>query len=322
MASPAPQLTARAIILAIVLAMILAAANTYLGLFAGMTIASAIPAAVVSMAVLRVLGGGGILENNIVQTGASAGTSIASGVIFTVPALVLMGYWPDFKYWWVLAIAGLGGLLRRAVLGAAAPLADRRAADDASPKARRPRKCCAPATTLRQGVKVLGLAALGGGVGKLFAASGLRLIPDSSLASGFIGKYLGYMGTNLSPALLGVGYIVGLNIGCVVVLGQPAVVQHRDPDLPRVFPAAQPGARRGRRGRLPGDLDRGMRGSHGADPARRADPLSRRRRDAGRRTVGADHACAVRSCRACKSGLAAARAGSDTLSHTPSATCR
>ena len=108
---PAPQLTARAIILSIVLAMILAAANTYLGLFAGMTIASAIPAAVVSMAVLRALGGGDILENNIVQTGASAGTSIASGVIFTVPALVIIGYWPDFKYWWVLAIAGLGGLL-------------------------------------------------------------------------------------------------------------------------------------------------------------------------------------------------------------------
>src|SRR5687767_15575790 len=109
--APAPQLTARAIILAVILATVLAAANTYLGLFAGMTIASAIPAAVVSMAVLRALGGGGILENNIVQTGASAGTSIASGVIFTVPALVLMGYWTDFKYSWVLAIAGLGGLL-------------------------------------------------------------------------------------------------------------------------------------------------------------------------------------------------------------------
>src|SRR6187431_3705278 len=107
--APAPQLTARAIILSIVLAVILAAANTYLGLFAGLTIASAIPAAVVSMAVLRLLGGGSILENNIVQTGASAGCSIATGVIFTIPALLIMGYWPDFKYWWVLAIAGLGG---------------------------------------------------------------------------------------------------------------------------------------------------------------------------------------------------------------------
>ena len=90
-----PELTLRAIVLAIVLAMILAAANAYLGLFAGMTIASAIPAAVVSMAVLRMLGHAHILENNIVSTGASAGTSIASGVIFTIPALLLLGYWDD-----------------------------------------------------------------------------------------------------------------------------------------------------------------------------------------------------------------------------------
>ena len=106
---PGPQLTLRAVTLAIVLAMILAAANTYLGLFAGMTIASAIPAAVVSMAVLKLLGGGGILENNIVQTGASAGSSIASGVIFTLPALVILGFWQNFQYAWVLTIAGLGG---------------------------------------------------------------------------------------------------------------------------------------------------------------------------------------------------------------------
>jgi putative OPT family oligopeptide transporter len=107
----APQLTVRAILLSIVLAMTLAAANTYLGLFAGLTIASAIPAAVVSMAVLRVLGGGGILENNIVSTGASAGASIASGVIFTLPALIFLGTWQEFDYWWTFAIAGLGGLL-------------------------------------------------------------------------------------------------------------------------------------------------------------------------------------------------------------------
>ena len=110
-AQAAPQLSIRAIALSMVLAMILAAANTYLGLFAGLTIASAIPAAVVSMAVLRAFGGGHILENNIVQTGASAAASIAAGVIFTIPALVIIGYWPDFKYGWVLTIAGLGGIL-------------------------------------------------------------------------------------------------------------------------------------------------------------------------------------------------------------------
>src|SRR5688572_32938104 len=106
-----PQLTVRAVVLAIILAMVLSAANTYLGLFAGLTIATAIPAAVVSMAVLRVLGGGTILENNIVQTGASAGSSIAAGVIFTIPALIILGHWETFQYSWVLAIAGLGGLL-------------------------------------------------------------------------------------------------------------------------------------------------------------------------------------------------------------------
>jgi len=216
--APAPQLTARAIILAIVLAMILAAANTYLGLFAGMTIASAIPAAVVSMAVLRALGGGGILENNIVQTGASAGTSIASGVIFTVPALVLMGYWPDFKYWWVLAIAGLGGLL--GVLFSV-PLRRALIVDQqmSFPEGKAAAEVLRAGENPSQGIKILGISALVGAVGKVIAASGLRLIPDSALASGFMGKYLGYMGTNISPALLGVGYIVGLNIGIVVVSG-------------------------------------------------------------------------------------------------------
>ena len=215
---PAPQLTARAIILAIVLATVLAAANTYLGLFAGMTIASAIPAAVVSMAVLRALGGGGILENNIVQTGASAGTSIASGVIFTVPALVLMGYWTDFKYSWVLAIAGLGGLL--GVLFSV-PLRRSLIVDQKMtfPEGKAAAEVLKAGENPAQGVKVLGISALVGGFGKLIAASGMRFIPDGALASGFIGKYLGYMGTNLSPALLGVGYIVGLNIGAVVVSG-------------------------------------------------------------------------------------------------------
>ena len=216
--APAPQLTARAIVLAVVLAVILAAANTYLGLFAGMTIASAIPAAVVSMAVLRALGGGGILENNIVQTGASAGTSIASGVIFTIPALVLMGYWPDFKYWWVVAIAGLGGLL--GVLFSV-PLRRSLIVDQqmAFPEGKAAAEVLRAGENPKEGVRVLGVSALAGGVGKLIAASGLRFIPDSALASGFIGKYLGYMGTNISPALLGVGYIVGFNIGAVVVSG-------------------------------------------------------------------------------------------------------
>lgn len=213
-----PQLTLRAVILAIVLVVILAAANTYLGLFAGMTIASAIPAAVVSMGVLRLFGGGTILENNIVQTGASAGSSIASGVIFTIPALVILGYWQTFEYAWVLAIAGLGGLLGVIF---SVPLRRSLIVDQglAFPEGKAAAEVLKTGENPGQGIKTLGVAALLGGFAKLGAASGLRLIPDAAAGAAWAGKGIAYIGTNLSPALLGVGYIVGLNIGIVVLLG-------------------------------------------------------------------------------------------------------
>ena len=212
------QLSLRAVVLSVLLAMVLAAANTYLGLFAGLTIATAIPAAVVSMAVLRVLGGGTILENNIVQTGASAGSSIAAGVIFTLPALVLLGYWQEFRYGWVLAIAGLGGLLgvlfsvplrRSMIVDNPLPFPEGKAAAEVLKAGENP----------GPGLRLLGFSAALGALVKLAAESGLRIIPDNATVAGFLGKYLGYMGTNLSPALLGVGYIIGLNIGIVVLLG-------------------------------------------------------------------------------------------------------
>ncbi|WP_256645216.1 OPT family oligopeptide transporter [Thermomonas paludicola] len=213
-----PQLTVRAIVLAVVLAMILSAANAYLGLFAGLTIATAIPAAVVSMGVLRLLGGGTILENNIVQTGASAGSSIAAGVIFTIPALIILGYWQDFRYSWVLAIAGLGGLLgvlfsvplrRSMIVEEPLPFPEGKAAAEVLKAGENP----------GPGLKILAFSAALGAVIKAAAASGMKMIPDTAAGAGFFGKYLGYIGTNLSPALLGVGYIVGLNIGIVVVSG-------------------------------------------------------------------------------------------------------
>jgi len=215
-----PQLTFRAVVLAIILAMILSAANAYLGLFAGLTIATAIPAAVVSMGVLRLLGGGTILENNIVQTGASAGSSIAAGVIFTIPALIILGYWDDFRYSWVLAIAGLGGLLgvlfsvplrRTMIVEDPLPFPEGKAAAEVLKAGDNP----------GPGLKILAISAALGAFVKLSAASGLRMIPDNWAVAGFFGngRGLAYLGTNLSPALLGVGYIVGLNIGIVVLSG-------------------------------------------------------------------------------------------------------
>jgi putative OPT family oligopeptide transporter len=170
------------------------------------------------MAVLRLLGGGHILENNIVQTGASAGSSIAAGVIFTIPALIILGYWQDFRYSWVLAIAGLGGLLgvlfsvplrRSMIVEEPLPFPEGKAAAEVLKAGENP----------GPGLRILAVSAAIGAVLKAAAASGFRLIPDTAAGAGFFGRYLGYMGTNLSPALLGVGYIVGLNIGIVVLSG-------------------------------------------------------------------------------------------------------
>ncbi len=214
------QMSARAVVLAIVLAVILAAANAYLGLFAGLTVATAIPAAVVSMGVLRLLGGGSILENNIVQTGASAGSSIAAGVIFTLPALVILGYWDDFRYSWVLAIAGLGGLLgvlfsvplrRTMIVENPLPFPEGKAAAEVLKAGDNP----------GPGLRILAMAGAIGAVVKLCAESALRIIPDNWVLSSYFagGKGIAYIGTGLSPALLGVGYIVGVNVGIVVVSG-------------------------------------------------------------------------------------------------------
>jgi len=92
---PLAEITVKAVVLGILLSAILASANAYLGLFAGMTVSASIPAAVVSMGVLRLFRKSNILENNIVQTAASAGESLAAGVIFTLPALVILNYWKE-----------------------------------------------------------------------------------------------------------------------------------------------------------------------------------------------------------------------------------
>ncbi|MFC1526088.1 OPT family oligopeptide transporter [Candidatus Latescibacterota bacterium] len=106
-----PEITVKSVILGVVLSVVLGAANAYLGLFAGMTVSASIPAAVISMGILSVFRNSNILENNIVQTAASAGESLAAGVIFTIPALVLMGYWQEFDYLEIAKISGIGGLI-------------------------------------------------------------------------------------------------------------------------------------------------------------------------------------------------------------------
>ena len=216
---PVPQqLTFKAIVLGILLAVVLAGANAYLGLFAGMTVSASIPAAVISMGLLRLFRNSNILENNIVQTAASAGESLAAGVVFTLPALILMGYWDVFEYWWVCAIAGLGGLL--GVLFTI-PLRRSLIVEEglAFPEGTATAQVLQAGERAGRGLKLLSLAAITGAAVK-FAETGLRLWPSSALSATYVGgSGVAYIGTNLSPALLSVGYIVGLNIAVLIFLG-------------------------------------------------------------------------------------------------------
>src|SRR5262245_1942316 len=106
-----PELTVGVVVLGSLLSMILAGANAYLGMFAGMTVSASVPAAVISMGILRALRRGNILQNNAVQTAAASGEGLAAGVIFTLPALVLLGVWSRFSYLETTLIAGFGGVL-------------------------------------------------------------------------------------------------------------------------------------------------------------------------------------------------------------------
>src|SRR5215203_556300 len=109
------EFTVRAVLIGLVLSVILGAANAYLGLRAGVTIAATYPAAVISMAVLRVLGKGSILEENLARTAGSIGESIAAGAIFTLPAFMISRAWPAFDtpdaYWKSTVLMVVGGVL-------------------------------------------------------------------------------------------------------------------------------------------------------------------------------------------------------------------
>jgi putative OPT family oligopeptide transporter len=229
------EITPKAILLGIFLSMILAAANAYLGLFAGMTVSASIPAAVISMAILKQFRSSNILENNIVQTAASAGESLAAGVIFTLPALVLMGYWENgFNYLEVAKISAIGGIigvlftvpLRRALILKA--------------KLKYP-EGVATAAILEAGMNensesgfdskgsiktiisssLLGgfLKFLGGGLGMWKASIAVGTVASATRAGNILGSSIFSIGTYLSPSLISVGFIVGRDIGILVVSG-------------------------------------------------------------------------------------------------------
>lgn len=220
------QLTLRAVILGIVLSILLGAANAYLGLLVGLTVSASIPAAVVSMAILRILGNSSALENNIVQTAASSGEALAAGAIFTLPALVLMGYWSDFEYFTVVGMVAVGGLLgvlltiplRHAMVGNQTLIFPEGQATAKVLKVAHSAETEAEQQQASSAVRLMLLGVLAGAVAKL-CSSGLKLWNNAFEWAQSVGQSALYFGGYLSPALLGVGYIVGLNIALLVFAG-------------------------------------------------------------------------------------------------------
>jgi putative OPT family oligopeptide transporter len=213
------EVTIVALLLGLLLSIIMGAANTYLGLYAGMTVSASIPAAVISMAILRgILRRGTILENNIVQTMASTGESLAAGVIFTVPALVMVGAWQDFEFWPTTLIVLLGGLLgivfmvpmRRALI--------KERKDLVYPEG----VACAEVLKAGErggsGVRAIALGLAVGAVFKVLV-SGLHLVQETVEGAIARGQRAFYMGADMSTALVAVGYIVDVHIAVLITLG-------------------------------------------------------------------------------------------------------
>ncbi|MFT8472535.1 OPT family oligopeptide transporter [Acetobacter persici] len=212
------ELTVRGLILGALITIVFTASNVYLGLRIGLTFASSIPAAVISMAVLRALGRSTLLENNMVQSQASAAGTL-SCVFATFPGLIMTGFWHSFPFWQTAGLSLAGGIagvlftipLRRAlVTESALPYPEGVAA----------------AEILRAGGETgnsKSLSALIGGsvvAGVFsFACSGLQILADTVSITGSVGAAVFRFSGGLSLALLGAGYLVGLAGGLAMLLG-------------------------------------------------------------------------------------------------------
>ncbi len=211
-----PELTARALILGVLLGLIFSASSVYLALKIGLTVSSSIPIAVLSITIFRALGRTSILENNIVQTTGSASDSVAAGVVFTIPAILLMGYDLDIGRVAVLATAGgLMGILMMIPLRRALIVKEHET-------------LIYPEGTACAEVLIAGeerglqakrvFQAFGVGFVYKFLQGGLKFWPDVP------GKALGFypgaaVFTETSPELLGVGYIIGPRIAGYLFAG-------------------------------------------------------------------------------------------------------
>jgi putative OPT family oligopeptide transporter len=211
------EITPRAIVLGLLLALLLGAANAYLGLYAGLTVSASIPAAVISMAVLRALGGATILENNVVQTIASAGEAVAAGAIFTFPALVVLGETGALPYRDVTMLCAAG-----ATMGSLLVVFLRRAyiVDERLPFPEG--VACAEVLRAGEAGGASALPLLWGGL----AAAALKAsqdivgaIPGAVQSARWIGTRVLAGSVDISAALPAIGYIIGIRIASLVFMG-------------------------------------------------------------------------------------------------------
>lgn len=228
------ELTFRAIALGVLLSVVMGAANVYVGLKAGMTVAASIPAAVMAMLMFRLLRRpGNVREANQVQTCASAGESLAAGIIFTMPAMILIGYWDDFDFWTVTVIAATGGLLGILLMIPMRHVFITNNRELPYPEG------LACAAVLQAGASSPGPAAtadehqldgggnegwtlLGGGtLGALFTlgSKGGGAILGSLETAASAGGRIFYFGGDLSPMLVAIGFIVRLNVASLIFIG-------------------------------------------------------------------------------------------------------
>jgi putative OPT family oligopeptide transporter len=224
------ELTPRGLALGVALTLLFTAANVFLGLRVGLTFSTSIPAAVISMAALKAFRSSGILENNIVQTVASAAGTLSS-IIFVLPGLIMIGWWADFPFWQSALICASGGLLgvmfsiplRRAlVTGSDLPFPEGCAAAEVL-------KVGAgemPGETAEAGAAEakagLGAILFGSGVSSLFALLTAMKLTAEEAATWFhlgIGNAATGVYAGLSFALFGVGHLVGLSVGIAMLLG-------------------------------------------------------------------------------------------------------
>lgn len=220
------ELTLRGIILGALITVIFTASNVYLGLKVGLTFASSIPAAVISMAVLKFAKDSNILENNIVQTQASAAGTLSS-IIFVLPALLMLGYWTGFPFWQTTILCIAGGILgviftiplRYAmVVNSDLPYPEGVAAAEILRAGEQDTADTPAQSDASTGAKdiVIG-GALSGTVA--FLTGGLRVLADSAGYWFKAGSAITQLPMGFSLALLGAGYLVGVAGGIAILLG-------------------------------------------------------------------------------------------------------